>query len=100
MQAIKTKWIAGTNTKPNRIKAYCVSGSFTIGADSTQFSSHDERAHLVAAKGLQDKLKWKGELLGGDTKEGFCFVFVPLKLQDYIDAGGWKLKSMMQEYYK
>lgn len=33
MQAIKTKYLPATNTKPSRIKAECEAGSITISYD-------------------------------------------------------------------
>jgi hypothetical protein len=77
VQAILTKRIPGTYTKPNRIKAYCQVDSVTLGTDSMPWASHDERAHKHVAELLRDKLKWEGDLLGGSTKEGFAFVFLP-----------------------
>lgn len=76
MQCILTKWLPGTYTKPIRIKAFCSSGfSVTIDAYSTEYASHTEEAHRIAAEKLRDKMKWKGELIAGQTKDGYCFVF-------------------------
>jgi len=58
MQAIQTKILPVTNTKPTRIKAYCARGNLTIGADSERldnpdtgecYSYADERKHHNAA---------------------------------------------------
>lgn len=106
MQAILTKWLAGTNTKPNRLKAYCGSGySVTLGANSTQWASHDVRAHKHVAELLKDKMKWEGELLGGQTKEGYAFVFVPRQIENEINSNNLNLgippfAEMIKEYYK
>lgn len=74
MQLIQTKWIPETYIKPNRIKAFCSAGNVTVGADSTPFASHTEEAHKWVAQLLADKLKWKGQLVGGSTKDGFGFT--------------------------
>ncbi len=58
MQAIVTKIIPATNTKPTRIKATCARGSATICCDSSS-----ETAHRVAV------LKLVGNFLTEDAKQ-------------------------------
>lgn len=58
MQAIVTKIIPATNTKPTRIKATCARGSVTICCDSSS-----ETAHRVVA------LKLVGKFLTEDAEE-------------------------------
>ncbi len=52
MQAIQTKWIPATNTKPYRLKAWCERGSVTI---SQPDEVTGERAHVYAADKLVEK---------------------------------------------
>lgn len=74
MQAIQTKWLAVTNTKPDRIKATAAAGSITITYPS---GLNGQAAHRVAAEALIKKLNWgHGKLLGGCLPNGdHCFVF-------------------------
>lgn len=75
MQAILTKHIGATNTKPSRIKAYSASGlNVTI---NFPYLDHEEDNYRAAAVELCEKYGWKGELVGGSTKEGYAFVFMP-----------------------
>ena len=50
MQAIITKFIGATNTKPARIKAKCERGEITVGWPD--WSQNPEQAHIEAAKAL------------------------------------------------
>lgn len=47
MQAITTKVIPATNTRPTRIKAECERGSLTVSGDDTT-----EAGHRLAARAL------------------------------------------------
>lgn len=49
MQAIITKYLPATNTKPSRIKAECERGSIIV---SYEDSMTTEQAHISAAKAL------------------------------------------------
>lgn len=91
MQAILTKVLPCTNTKPTRIKATCARGSLTISAP-VEFAVSDERAHRHAAQKLceifweEDALRygsnrqtnpWAGHRAIGCLPNGdFCHVFV------------------------
>lgn len=77
MQAITTKYVGHTNTKPSRIVARTGNGGFSVslGANSMPWGSDDIRSHKHVAELLRDKMKWKGELIGGGVKTGFVFVF-------------------------
>lgn len=35
-----------------------------------------EKAHAQAALALAKKMGWMGDMIGGSTKAGYCFVFV------------------------
>lgn len=74
MQAISTKYIGPSNVRGSRIKATCEAGSLTIGYPH-ELSGED--CHRKAAEALRDKLGWQGELIGGGTQTGYCFVFAP-----------------------
>ena len=73
MKAISTKYIGPTNFKGSRIKAYdCDNNHVTI---SYPHELSGEDVYRKAAEALRDKMEWKGELIGGGTKEGYVFVF-------------------------
>jgi len=55
MQAIKTRYIGPTNSKPARIKASCEAGSIII---SWPHELNVEDAHTFAAIRLIKKLNW------------------------------------------
>lgn len=65
MQAIVTKWLPCTNTKPNRIKASCPAGSLTMSSD---------HGHRHVAEKLVEKLGWThanyGTLVSGSLSDG------------------------------
>lgn len=73
-QAICTKYFGPTNSRGSRIQAKSASGkTITVPYDHAldAFENHEK-----AAKALCKKLDWKGELVGGGMKDGYCFVFV------------------------
>ena len=73
MKAIMTKYIAPTNTKGSRIKAYdCDNNSITM---PYPYELSGEEVFKASAIALCDKMGWDKELLGGGTKEGYVFVF-------------------------
>ena len=73
MKAIETKYIGPTNYRGSRIKAFTEGGNqITIGYDHSLESA---KLHLKAAIALRDKMTWKGKLIGGGSKGGYCFVF-------------------------
>jgi hypothetical protein len=109
MQAIITKFLPATNTRPNRIKAFCPAGSVTLCSDNFPFASHDERSHRKAALMLQEKLNWNFPMLGGNMPDGnYCFVQFPnqfvnelenIELIDHPYNEGI-LKRVTEKYYK
>jgi len=76
MQAILTKFMPQTNTKPGRIKAYCEAGSVVIGYPYEP--DGQEASHRKAAEALRDKMEWSGELVAGALPDssGYAFVFI------------------------
>ena len=88
MQAIITKYLPPTNTKPSRIKAECERGSIIISYDS---ELGDEGANRKAVEALvarfvkEDAAKygskpesnpWARPFVTGGTKSFYCHVFV------------------------
>lgn len=85
MQAIQTKYLPPTNSRPSRIKAWCDAGSLTISYPHE--AGPGEPAALVAAKALVKKLGWDtehyGDLIGGGlpNDSGYVFVFDDKRLK-------------------
>lgn len=79
MQAIVTKYHGPSNVKGSRYSATNPDGKRVIL--STDYSLSSERNHIRAAVALRDKMGWKGELIGGATKDGYCFVFANTDLR-------------------
>jgi hypothetical protein len=78
MQAIQTKYIAPTNTRGSRIKAWCAAGSKTI---SYPYGLNIDLAHYDAAQQLLVQLNWVGPNYGvleqGSLPNGdYCHVLV------------------------
>lgn len=73
MKAISTHYLGATNYRGSRIVA--------TDADNNRVSRpygnerDTEAEHRAAAEALRDKMGWKGELIGGGTKDGMCWVF-------------------------
>ena len=75
MQAITTKILGATNTKPVRIKATSGSGvSVTVNKDH---GLTEVQEHAQAVIALCKKLDWthRGPFLMGGTADGYCAVF-------------------------
>jgi len=92
MQAIETKLIPATNTKPTRIRARCERGSIIVSADSLSGdqANGSESTHVKAAQLLVDRFvkedskrygsdpaknPWSAPRIAGGTKEGYAHVF-------------------------
>ena len=75
MISIQTKVLPWTPTKPKRIKAYTLNGhSLTLSVHR----SNDVETHGYVANKLASRMHWltpTNYLIGGATKEGYCFVF-------------------------
>lgn len=56
MQAIRTRYLPATNTKPSRIKAECEAGTITISYD---YNLNIDQLHQKAVMKLLEKLNWK-----------------------------------------
>lgn len=109
MQAITTKYLSATNTKPSRIKAECEAGSLTL-----PFSVCDEVGELRGetpdqrcAYALMRKLGWDNDLASGTVKDGTgVHVLVPATQVDGgsdgigIKDGIWHFPGMtLRDYF-
>lgn len=72
-QAITTKFIPATNTKPARVKATTEAGSVIVSFHTDKSETTEER-HIAAAKALAEKFGWGGHWYSGGTRGGFVFV--------------------------
>lgn len=74
-QAIVTKFIGPTNTRGSRVKAVADAGSVVI---YWNHAHGPELNHLMAARALQRKFSWPGNLIGGCLPKAnayhYCFV--------------------------
>ncbi len=78
MQSIETKYHGQSSrisaTTSNGIRAY-VNYDPSLGTFKN---------HCKAVLRLTDKLEWKGEMITGDTKTGFVFVFIDTPYEHLI----------------
>ena len=77
MQAIQARYLAPTNSRGSRIKAWAAAGSITI---SYPYELSGQACHRKAAEALVAKLGWDdshyGGLLGGQLDSGdYAFIF-------------------------
>ncbi len=85
MIAIETKYVGPTDNKPSRIIASTCNGQrLTISCGRAEDMAreklgHDDTqsSHQVVAQALADKMGWTDRIVGGGTKRGYVFVFVP-----------------------
>lgn len=80
MQAIVTKYLPATNTKPSRIKATCARGSLTV---SMSYETGIDGEHDMAARALcrkfavEDKAKYGTEPLKNPWMKPFVSGCLP-----------------------
>jgi hypothetical protein len=82
MNAIYTKWIAPTQARGLRIKAYT-----DPKLRHTAQWNHDltaEGNHIAAATALAKKLRWYGQWVGGPTDHGFVFIVEEVKSPRFL----------------
>lgn len=72
--AIETHYVGPSNFRGARIVASTESGQRITRSYDHALNSGEN--HEAAARALADKMGWGGELMGGGTKKGYCFVFV------------------------
>lgn len=72
-QAIVTKWLAPTNHRGSRVKAYAQAGSLTVHWD---YALDVPENHRRAAMAFAAKYGWEGEWVGGAMPDGngYCFA--------------------------
>ena len=80
MQAIKTKYLAPTSTRPGRVKATTGSAfqSLTVSVHSENDSLSREEVHAYAASKLAQRLGWYTKtnyLIGGGVGNDAVWVF-------------------------
>jgi hypothetical protein len=74
MQAITTRHLPATNTKPGRIVAQSEAGHrLTL---SVHAAPNGTDAHDFAVLALCERLGWKGDLMRGHTRTGRAYVFI------------------------
>lgn len=74
MKAILTIYHGPTDFRGSRIIASEPDGKRLIM--SYDHSLNSEECHRKAAYMLRDRLGWKGELVTGGLKRGYCHVFI------------------------
>jgi hypothetical protein len=72
-QAIQTKFLPATNSKPSRVKAIAEAGSVILSWDHAMNGTGN---HRTAAMTLAKRKGWTGEWFGGAIPKtsGYCFV--------------------------
>ena len=73
MQTITTKYLGPTNYQGSRLRATHTGGAKSVTV-SYRHALDAEDNHREAALELAKKLNWKGQYIGGHTKEGMVWV--------------------------
>lgn len=89
-KAIHTKFLAATNTKGSRVKAFTADQSITRGYEHCLH--HSER-HCAIAMALVEKMGWHGFYVGGGSADGKGEVFV-----NVATDGAWKHARGLAEH--
>ncbi len=75
LQTIETRFHGPTGHNSARISAT------THGGTRIYISREDcddmEECHALACERLMKQLNWEGHMVGGNTKKGMCWVFMP-----------------------
>ncbi len=79
MTAIDVRYVGPTDTKPARLIAESGNGHRLIVSRHRWNDLDGEALFRKAAEALRDRMGWTGELVGGGTKRGYCFVFATPK---------------------
>jgi len=77
MQAIATKYLPATTTKPSRIKARHNGGALTVTVSKDSIPTHtNEMQHRYVAWKLMQALDWEHLTMpaGGALDDGYVFV--------------------------
>jgi hypothetical protein len=80
MKAIETRYISATNYRGARIKATAEGGLYVTIPYPQEYDT--EAAHRIGAYELIAKMGWGKQswfngIVGGSTKRGYAWVFVP-----------------------
>ena len=67
MQAITTKYLPATNTKPSRIVASAQAGRLIVSCDGNYGTM---TGHEHAARAFAEKFGWHGQWVGGSVRNG------------------------------
>lgn len=73
MIAIETRYLGPTDKRGSRYVATTCNGHRLMRSADDDLNPTENQA--AAARALADKMTWKGELVGGGTKLGMCWVF-------------------------
>lgn len=85
MKSIFTKYAGPTNHRGSRIIAKDMDGNrVTVSYDAALSS---EQNHRMAAITLHAKMGWTGQVVGGQYKDGYHWVFIPFSFLDEMGLG-------------
>jgi hypothetical protein len=73
MIAIETRYLGPTDKRGSRYVATTCNGHRLMRSADDSLNAEGNQA--VLARALADQMKWNGELIGGGTKLGMCWVF-------------------------
>ena len=93
-QAITTKFISATNTRPSRIKATTGAGKSLIMSTDSYIGLDTCEDHFRVAQMLADSLKWGDLVDGGSTVEGYCFISFKAELPSRERVGLTKIQEV------
>lgn len=74
MKAIETHFLGQTHSKPARVVASDLDNNRVVIPFAGGIG---EVPHRLAAETLKKKMGWTGRIIGGATKNGYTFVFLP-----------------------
>jgi len=77
MKAIKTKYHGPGSVLGSRVSATAEGGNRVVLSWDHAIDTTEN--HAAAAKALCKKMHWPGELIMGSLKDGYVFVFVPVR---------------------
>lgn len=87
MQAIQTKYLPATNTRPARIKAFCARGAIVVTDDNSREEAHCYAANKLCERFVAEDVKeygsdplrnpWASPRTSGCLPDGtYCHVFL------------------------
>lgn len=76
MQAIQTRILPPTDTKPARVKAWASAGTLTMSVHSIP-AAYDVTMHEYAARIYAEKMQWNNRIESGTLPNGdYCHVLI------------------------